>query len=233
MRFSRTSLSSFGAGRTGRLMLPVGFALVIAAGTYFVAESEGYERGVADRASAQESIKNLARLVAQPIELDDDLLQKADRLQAPAMIRAIEPASVYRPGMSAHAKSKMDAAKTAAAKAEGKAVGATAASAGLPTGVERFDRCGAGCDTRDPMIVRTSYPVVVSAPMEASDQTADRELPPAIVENRAQAEDDSFLGLRLPSLPSAGEMVDRTVAGTAAAYDGLKQSVTGAIDALR
>lgn len=229
MGFSRTSLSSFGAGRTGRLMLPVGFALVIAAGTYFVAESEGYERGVADRASAQESIKNLARLVAQPIELDDDLLQKADRLQAPAMIRAIQPASVYRPGMSAHVKSKMDAAKTAAAKAEGKAVGATAAAVGLPGGVERFDRCDAGCDTRDPMIVRTSYPVVVAAP----DDTPDRELPPAIVENRAQAEDDSFLGLRLPSLPSAGEMVDRTIAGTAAAYDGLKQSVTGAIDSLR
>lgn len=229
MGFSRTSLSSFGAGRTGRLMLPVGFALIIAAGTYFVAESEGYERGVADRASAQESVKNLARLVAQPIELDDDLLQKADRLQAPAMIRAIQPASVYRPGMSAHAKSKMDAAKTAAAKAEGKAVGATAAAAGLPGGVERFDRCDASCDTRDPMIVRTSYPVVVAAP----DDTPERERPPAIVENRAQAEDDNFLGLRLPSLPSAGEMVDRTVAGTAAAYDGLKQSVTGAIDFLR
>lgn len=229
MRFSRTSLSAFAAGRTGRLMLPVGFALIIAAGTYVVAESEGYERGIADQASAQESVKNLARLVAQPIELDDDLLQKADRLQAPAMIRAIQPASVYRPGMSTRAKSKLETAKGDA----GKPVGAMATAVNLPTGVERFDRCGAGCDTRDPMIVRTSYPVVVSAPMEASDRTADRELPPAIVENRAQAEDDSFLGLRLPSLPSAGEMVDRTVAGTAAAYDGLKQSVTGAIDALR
>lgn len=209
-------------------MLPVGFALIIAAGTYFVAESEGYERGVADQASAQESVKNLARLVAQPIELDDELLQKADRLQAPAMIRAIEPASVYRPGMSTHAKSKGEVARTAKTEA-GRSVGATTTVAGLPGGVERFDRCGAGCDTRDPMIVRTAYPVVVAAP----DDTPERERPPAIVENRAQAEDDSFLGLRLPSLPSAGEVVDRTVAGTTAAYDGLKQSVTGAIDALR
>lgn len=237
MRFSTTSLSGFHAWLPGRVMLPVGFALAIAAGTYVFAEGEGFERGKAAQASAteraQESVKTLARLVAQPIELDDEPTEKGDRLDIPTMIRAIEPSAVYRPPQkpAVRAASRAEGAKQAkpvAAAGQPESLSPDAVTmVSLPVGVERFDRCEANCDTRDPKVVRSSYPVVVGA----QDVAPGPNTPPAPVLARAEPEDEGFLGL--PPLPSASEIVDRTVQGTSAAYDGMKQAVSGALDILR
>ncbi len=221
MRSRTTLLSGFRGSLPGRVMLPVGFALILAAGTYMVAESEGYQRGKTDQANAQESVKNLARLVAQPIELDAEPTEKGDQLDIPKMIRAIEPSAVYRPAEKAAAKP---------ARTTGTVAVATPVS--LPVGVERFDRCEGNCDTRNPMIAHSSYPVLVSTSAPARAASAPASGTPAPAEPQAPAqEDDSFLGL--PSLPSAGEIVDRTVQGASATYDTMKQAVSGAIDFLR
>lgn len=221
MRSRTTLLSGFRGSLPGRVMLPVGFALILAAGTYMVAESEGYQRGKTDQANAQESVKNLARLVAQPIELDAEPTEKGDQLDIPKMIRAIEPSAVYRPTEKAAAKPVRPAGTVAATT-----------PVSLPVGVERFDRCEGNCDTRDPMITHSSYPVLVStsAPAPAASAPASGTPAPTAPQARAE-EDESFLGL--PSLPSAGEIVDRTVQGTSATYDTMKQAVSGAIDFLR
>lgn len=215
---------------SGRLLLPVGFALFLAAGTYVIAESSGYERGKAAQASAEESVRNLARLVAQPIELDEEPTQKGDRL-LPTMVRAIEPSAVYRAPVAHAAKPAKVSPAASVAAAE------TAAPAALPAGVERFDHCQGVCETRDPRIVRAAYPVLVESPEAAAARAAPRaeaprpDAPPALVTARAEEPETGLLGL--PPLPTAGEIVDRTVQGTTQAYDSMKQAVTGAIDFLR
>lgn len=230
MRISSNLLSALRDRVPGRLLLPVGFAVVVATGAYVVAESTGYERGKAAQASAQESVRNLARLVAQPIELDEEPTLKGDRQDLPTMIRAIEPSAVYRAPQAARAAGSAKPRPAAEASA-------AIEHAALPAGVERFDRCEGACETRDPKIVQTSYPAA-SYPVltESPEATAARvaagpNAPPAPVIARADEPAAGLLGL--PPLPSAGEIVDRTVQGTTQAYDSMKQAVSGAIDFLR
>lgn len=261
MRSMTRSRSTFQSWLPGRIMLPVGFALAIAAGTYVVAEGNGYARGKADEAGtlrAQESVKTLARLVAMPVDLTEEPTDKGDRLDIPTMIRAIEPGAVYKPPHRT-VKAATGTPRPAGAEAP---LSSDIAVAALPAGVERFDQCGARCDSRDPMVTRASYPVVVgarqmppetaaispatssAAPVQpdarASGQPLDLAaatrgpalVPPAPVVARAEEpKEKGFLGL--PPLPSATEVVDRTVEGTTRAYDGMKQAVTGALDLWR
>lgn len=238
MPFMTRSRSTFQSWLPGRIMLPVGFALAIAAGTYVVAEDHGYMRGKVDGASAQaraeESVKTLARLVAQPVDLDEEPTEKGNRLDIPTMIRAIEPDAVYhRPHKAAAKPAATATAHTAAT---------TADVAAMPSGVERFDQCGARCDSRDPMVTRVSYPVAAGSPqtppasaptqpLDLAAATPGPNAPPAPILASAEKKDEGFLGL--PPLPSAGELVDRTVEGTTRAYDGVKQAVNGALDFLR
>jgi len=221
MRLIRTSFSAFQAWPRVRLLLPVGFAAIVAAGTYVVADGNGYERGLAEQAQK----KDIARLVVEPSEVflaNVERAAKADREDIPVLLRAIDPAAVYRPSAKpAVANSPAAATRHVAARS----------AEALPAGVERFDRCGSRCDTRDPMIVRTNYPITASAePLDAP--AAPAPLPPVA------AESDGL------TLPSAGEIVDRTVAGTAAVYgsmrdgaasvlDTMQQAVSGTLDLMR
>ncbi|GLK70520.1 hypothetical protein KHC23_16985 [Ancylobacter dichloromethanicus] len=257
MRSMTRSRSTFQSWLPGRIMLPVGFALAIAAGTYVVAEGNGYARGKADEAGtlrAQESVKTLARLVAMPVDLTEEPTDKGDRLDIPTMIRAIEPGAVYKPPHRT-AKAATGTPRPAGAEAP---LSSDIAVAALPAGVERFDQCGARCDSRDPMVTRASYPVVVGArqmppetsaipstapvppnggapgqPLDLAMATRDPAfVPPApLVARVEEPKEEGFLGL--PPLPSATEVVDRTVEGTTRAYDGMKQAVTGALDLWR
>ncbi|MPT23293.1 MAG: hypothetical protein E2577_09945, partial [Starkeya sp.] len=161
MRSMLRSSSSFQSSLAGRLMLPVGFALAVAVGTYVVAEDSGYLRGKAEQAGAQqaqESVKTLARLVAQPIDLAEEPTDKGDQLDIPTMIRAIEPGAVYKPPQKA---AKPAATRTTHAGAAPLSSDITVAD--LPAGVERFAQCGARCDSRDPMVRNAPAPVAGSA----------------------------------------------------------------------
>ncbi|WP_428031183.1 hypothetical protein [Ancylobacter sp.] len=242
MRFITGSRSTFQSWLPGRIMLPVGFALAIAAGTYVIAEGNGYARGKADEAGArqaQESVKTLARLVALPPDLAEEPTEKSDRLDIPTMIRAIEPNAVYKPTHKT-AKAPSAAPRLASVSATAEApLSSDITAASLPAGVERFDQCGARCDSRDPMVTHTSYPVVVGAqqmPPETSATPAQPLdlasagtgiVPPAPVVARATEKEEGFLGL--PPIPTATEIVE----GTTRAYDGMKQAVNGALDLWR
>ncbi|WP_371347554.1 hypothetical protein [Ancylobacter sp. IITR112] len=238
----------FNAMLAGRMMLPVGFALAVAAGTYVVAESSGYARGKAEEAGtrqAQESVKTLARLVAVPLDMSEEPTDKADQLDIPTMIRAIEPGAVYKPPV----KTARPAAARPAAPAAGEPpLSSDITVAALPAGVERFDQCGARCDSRDPMVSRSPAPAAAStqpaAPAATTPATpgavgrpldlaaaAPGVVPPAPVVARPAEPKEGFLGL--PPLPTASELVDRTVEGTSRAYDGMKQAMTGALDLWR
>ncbi|MDQ0348532.1 hypothetical protein [Ancylobacter vacuolatus] len=237
MRPMMHSRSTFQSWLPGRIMLPVGFALAIAAGTYVIAESNGYARGKADEAGAlqaQESVKTLARLVAQPVDLAEEPTEKGDQLDIPTMIRAIEPGAVYKPPQKAAAKAVAPHVTTGEAP-----LSSDITVASLPAGVERFDQCGARCDSRDPMVTHAEAPLVVGGQPEpaaaASPVGVPRDLaaapvivPPAPVVARVEEPKEGFLGL--PPIPTASEIVDRTVEGTNRAYDGMKQAVNGALD---
>lgn len=245
MRSFLRSRSSFQSSLTGRLMLPVGFALAVAAGTYVVAEGSGYARGKADQAGAQqaqESVKTLARLVAVPLDMSEEPSDKGDQLDIPTMIRAIEPGAVYKPPQKAAAKP----AATRTTHAGAAPLSSDITVADLPAGVERFDQCGARCDSRDPMVRNAPAPVAGSAAPAAPAPAAAPAsvgrpldlaaaepgvLPPAPVVARESEKKEGFLGL--PPIPTATEIVDRTVEGTSRAYDGMKQAVNGALDLWR
>ncbi|TCK23198.1 hypothetical protein EV667_3876 [Ancylobacter aquaticus] len=245
MRSMMRSRSTFQSWLPGRIMLPVGFALAIAAGTYVIAEGNGYARGKADEAGAlqaQESVKTLARLVALPVDLAEEPTDKGDQLDIPTMIRAIEPGSVYKPPQKSAAKSVVPRVTNGEAP-----LSSDITVASLPAGVERFDQCGARCDSRDPMVTHASVPVVVGAqqmppepatlPSAAPGRPLDLAsadpavVPPAPVMAREPEKKEGFLGL--PPIPTATEIVDLTVDGTNRAYDGMKQAVNGALDLWR
>ncbi|UOK72964.1 hypothetical protein [Ancylobacter polymorphus] len=248
MRSMLRSSSSFQSSLAGRLMLPVGFALAVAVGTYVVAEDSGYLRGKAEQAGAQqaqESVKTLARLVAQPVDLAEEPSDKGDQLDIPTMIRAIEPGAVYKPPQKA-AKPAAPSAATRTTHAGAAPLSSDITVADLPAGVERFDQCGARCDSRDPMVRNAPAPVAGSAAPAATAPAAAPAsvgrpldlaaaepgvLPPAPVVARESEKKEGFLGL--PPIPTATEIVDRTVEGTSRAYDGMKQAVNGALDLWR
>ncbi|MBS9479226.1 hypothetical protein [Ancylobacter radicis] len=211
MRRNWSSLAAFQAWLPGRILLPVGFAALVATSLYLVGNDRGYERGVAEQTAS----KDAAQLVTPEAmaELTTEPTEKGDRLDIPALVRAIEPESVYKPSRVAAEPAK-PAGKPAVAVAS------------LPVGVERFDTCGENCDTRDPMIVRTSYPV---GSMSPSTTTA---MPPAPAPGPAVVvQEEGFLGL--PPLPGPGEIVDRTVKGTAATYDALKNGTIATYDTVK
>ncbi|WP_421699665.1 hypothetical protein [Ancylobacter sp.] len=250
MRSFLRSRSSFQSSLTGRLMLPVGFALAVAAGTYVVAEGSGYARGKAEQAGAQqaqESVKTLARLVAVPLDMSEEPTEKGDQLDIPTMIRAIEPGAVYKPPQKT-AKPAATSAATRTTHAGAAPLSSDITVADLPAGVERFDQCGARCDSRDPMVRNAPAPAPVAgsaAPAAPAPSAAPASvgrpldlaaaepgvLPPAPVVARESEKKEGFLGL--PPIPTATEIVDRTVEGTSRAYDGMKQAVNGALDLWR
>ena len=245
MRSIPRSRFSFTSSLTGRLMLPVGFALAVAAGTYIVAEGSGYARGKAEQAGAQqaqESVKTLARLVAVPLDMSEEPTDKADQLDIPTMIRAIEPGAVYKPPQKA-AKPASTSAATRTTHAGAAPLSSDITVADLPAGVERFDQCGARCDSRDPMVQNAPAPVAGNAAPAPSAAPASvgrpldlaaaepGVLPPAPVVAHETEKKEGFLGL--PPIPTATEIVDRTVEGTSRAYDGMKQAVNGALDLWR
>lgn len=223
MRIMTTSLSSFHGWLPGRILLPAGFAVFIGVGAYVVADDQGYQRGL----TQQTQQKEIARLIDEPSEVllnEAEAARKADRQGIPGLLRAIDPAALYQP--TPPSKPVVAAVKPASAKpALAKHVAATVST--LPRGVERFDRCEGACDTRDPMIVQASYSV--------TEPLAPQAAAPAPV---VAAESEGF------SLPSPGEIVDRTVEGTQSAYgavrdgaasavDSVKRAVSGAIDLIR
>ncbi|HEY9213398.1 MAG TPA: hypothetical protein VIQ29_11205 [Ancylobacter sp.] len=185
--------------RSNRIALPVGFAVLLVAGIY-MANGTG-----TPEAQAVAQPEKIVRLVPPTEDVEFNTVPKGNRAPLPELVRAIEPAAVYKPTVAEKKKPQEASEKRLAA---------------LPPGVERFDQCQGDCDTRDPMLVRASYPVVV-------DQPAARPLEPM---RSAEAESSLF---DLPSLPSPGEIVDRTVAGTQAAYGVVKQAVTSTIDLVR
>lgn len=230
MRIMTTSLSTFHGWLPGRILLPAGFAMFIGVGAYVVADDQGYQRGL----TQQTQQKEIARLIDEPSEVllnEAEAARKADRQGIPGLLRAIDPAALYQPTPPSKpvvAAVKPAPVKPAPAKLTPAKHVAEAANT-LPTGVERFDRCEGACDTRDPMIVQASYSV--------TEPLAPRAATPAPAPVVA-AESEGF------SLPSPGEIVDRTVEGTQSAYgavrdgaasaiDSVKRAVSGAIDLIR
>lgn len=204
MRHNWSSLSAFQAWLPGRVLLPAGFAALVAVSIYLVGDGRGYERGVSEAVVVKDATQVV---ISEPAEdASVEALSKADRLDIPVLIRAIEPEAVYKPPQAGAGTAKP--AKTAAAMA-------------LPAGVERFDQCGAGCDTRDPMIVRTSYPVGAAATAPTDPQRAPEPQP----------QEAGLLGL--PPLPAPGDILDRTVKGTTAAYDAVKDGAVSTYDTVK
>lgn len=185
--------------RTNRIALPIVFAVLLGAGMYM---ANGTGSPDAMQAAQPEKI---ARVVTPAEDVEFNTVPKGNSPSIPTLLRAIEPAAVYRPAVADKKKPSEVAVERVAA---------------LPPGVERFDQCQGNCDTRDPMLVPVSYPMAVSP-------TAAKPLEPM---RPVEAESSMF---SLPSLPSPGELVDRTVAGTKAAYGVVKQAVTSTIDLVR
>lgn len=178
--------------RSNRIALPIGFAVLLVAGSYMVNGT-----GTPDVSETAQPEK-IARLVTPAQDVEFNTVPKGATAPLPELVRAIEPAAVYKPAVAEKKKPQEIAVKRAVA---------------LPPGVERFDQCQGNCDTRDPMIVTASYPVVMNQPAP-----------------RVEAESSLF---GLPALPSPGEIVDRTVAGTRAAYGVVRQAVSSTIDLVR
>ncbi len=195
MPFNRYA-SRIHSKRSNRIALPIGFAVLLGAGMYLANGT-----GTPD---ANETVRreNIARLVTPTDDVECNTAPRGNTIPAPELVRAIEPAAVYKPAVVEKKKPQEVAVKREMA---------------LPAGVERFDQCRDNCDTRDPMLVPASYPVVLNQP--AAPHAAVHEA------------ESSLFGL--PSLPSPGEIVDRTVAGTAAAYGVVKQAVSSTIDLVR
>ena len=185
--------------RSNRIALPIGFAVLLGVGMYL---ANGTGTPDPNEAASREKI---ARLVTPADDVEFNTVPKGSTLPAPELVRAIEPAAVYKPAVADKKKPHEATVKRVVA---------------LPAGVERFDQCQGDCDTRDPMLVPVSYPVVTNQP-------AAKPLEPM---RPVEAETSLF---SLPSLPRPGELVDKTVAGTQAAYGVVKQAVTSTIDLVR
>lgn len=185
--------------RTNRIALPIGFAVLLGAGMYMANGT-----GTPDATQTGQAEK-VAQVVTSADEVEFNTVPKGNAPSIPTLLRAIEPAAVYKPAVADKKKPNEVAVKRVVA---------------MPAGVERFDQCQGNCDTRDPMLVPVSYPAVVNPP-------AARPLEPM---RPVEAESSLF---SLPSLPSPGELVDKTVAGTQAAYGVVKQAVTSTIDLVR
>jgi len=184
--------------RTNRIALPIVFGLLLVAGAYMANGT-----GTPDPATTHP--EKIARLVTPADDIEFNTVPKGSTLPAPELVRAIEPAALYKPAVADKKKPHEATVKRVVA---------------LPAGVERFDQCQNNCDTRDPMLVPVSYPVVTSQP-------AAKPLEPM---RPVEAESSLF---SLPSLPSPGELVDKTVSGTKAAYGVVKQAVVSTIDLVR
>ncbi|PZQ83902.1 MAG: hypothetical protein DI549_06325 [Ancylobacter novellus] len=214
MRIMATSHAAFQGWLPGRVLLPVGFAALVGIGAYVVADGHGYERGLAEHMPVTE----VARIAEEPSEVllnEAEAQWKADREGIPGLLRAIDPTAVYQP--SAPQKPVVAIVKSPVAK-PGHARHVDQTASALPAGVERFDRCEGACDTRDPMIVQASYTITEPAqPAPKSQPSA-----PAVA-----AASESF------SLPSAGDIVDRTVEGTQSAYGAVRDGAAAAVNSVK
>jgi len=195
MPFNRYA-SRIHSKRTNRIALPIGFAVLLGAGIYMANGT-----GTPDATQPGQPEK-VARVVTPAEDVEFNTVPKGNAPSIPTLLRAIEPAAVYKPAVA-------EKKKPAHEVAEKRVVA-------MPVGVERFDQCQGNCDTRDPMLVPVSYPPVAQPP-------AARPLEPM---RTADAESSLF---SLPSLPSPGELVDRTVSGTKAAYGVVEGAVSGAV----
>ncbi len=194
----------------GRVLLPAGFAALVGASIYLVGDGRGYERGVGEAVVVREATPVV---VSEPAAdgaagaISTGALAKADRLDIPVLIRAIEPGAVYSPPQTGAGASKT--VQTSAALA-------------LPAGVERFDQCGDACETRDPMIVRASYAVVapaVSAPVSEARETGPFGLP--ALPGAGEVVDRTVKGTTAA--------YDALKEGTVATYDAVKGALGKAI----
>lgn len=221
MRHNGSSLAAFQAWLPGRFLLPVGFAGLVAVSLYLVGDGRGYERGIAEQVAQQaaplDAMTSVEPLPEVSAIAEPSAAEKADRVPIPVLVRAIEPDAVYRPAAKA---------AHAAAGSSSSAALATQANTAFPEGVERFDRCGSACDTRDPLIVRTSYPAA-----GGSLGTSAVPVAPSHPTDAAPAKAEGVFGL--PALPAPGEIVDRTVKGTSAAYEAVKNGTMATYDTLK
>ncbi|QIB33356.1 hypothetical protein [Ancylobacter pratisalsi] len=204
-----TPLARFHGWLPGRVLLPLGFAAMLAVGTYLVGTSPSDPS--ANTALNRAAPPDVVRVISSSSATGDAATTAAATapLSAPTYVRAIAPDAVYRP-TRAHGTAE------GARQASGSRLAGQEAreDVSMPSGVERFDDCGAACDTRDPLVVHSSYPAGMG-PSQAQPQPA-------------KAEDDQWL-----DLPAPGEMFDRAVEGTEAAYDTLKDAVGGVVQRFR
>ena len=177
--------------RSNRIALPIGFAVLLGVGMYL---ANGTGAPDVNEATHRE---NIARVVTPAEDVEFNTAPKGSSLPVPELVRAIEPAAVYKPAVADKKKPHEATVKRVVA---------------LPAGVERFDQCTGNCDTRDPMLVPASYPVVTNQPARSS---------------RAVEADSSLFSM--PSLPSPGELLDKTISGTKAAYGTVEGAVSGAV----
>lgn len=213
MRLARSSKTSFHGSLAGRILLPLGFGVALAAGIYVFADGHGYKRGLAEQAKPKDEARLVVDEPSEALLNEQEEAAKGDRQGIPGLIRAIDPRSVY------HAAPVVLQAD-ASARPSSKRHSPQHVAAAMPAGVERFDRCEGACETRDPMIVRTSYPIGPAAAAEA----APAPLPVAA---------PVVASIGLPALPSPADLVDRTVEGTAVAFGAVKDGTTAAVDTMK
>ncbi|MCS0497623.1 hypothetical protein NVS89_21255 [Ancylobacter sp. MQZ15Z-1] len=212
-----TSLARFQGWLPGRVMLPVGFAAILALGVYAVGTGRHGAEGETAQAAPPSDVVRVISAASDDTPAPARAGHQKDDAPAPSLVMAIDPGAVYRP----RAEHAAGAARTATHAGEDMTI---------PAGVERFDTCGPGCDSRDPLVLHSSYPVRVAPAQVAPAEFATTQAAPQAA-RPAEADDDGLFDL--PSLPAPGEVYDRAVEGTSAVYDTLKQAVGGVVQRFR
>ncbi|MCJ8144778.1 hypothetical protein MKI84_17800 [Ancylobacter sp. A5.8] len=220
MRIHRSSLQRFHSWRAGRIALPLGFLAVLAAGSHLVMTSGGDDTASAPIRVDARSYDGARhgggyalgaldesglRNLARPIVSPEEIALPV--LEKPDA----RPAPRLVRAIEPSAVYKPQAAHAAANGAEHSSTQLVA----YPSGVERFDQCKGPCDTRDPMLAPIAFP---GPQAQEEDGLLDRTM-------------------IAPVISEARSMIDRTVdgavSGTSAAYDAVKQTVSGALDFIR
>lgn len=182
-----------------RAVLPVGFAVVVTAGSSLLMHEV--------MSTASEAPAPVAQLIPPPPAIEVEPAHRGGH-SAPSYVRAIEPDAVY---VAPHVE------KTSLNQRSG------AKSVELPAGVQRFDDCGSACDTRDPLIVHTTY-----APAPATPNASAAPAP----QPAEQKADNSLFSL--PKWDDGVALIDRakdaTVSATHSAVDTARQAVNSVTD---
>lgn len=205
---SAPPLARFQRWLPGRVLLPLGFAAALAGGVYLVSAGHGdAPRGAALSGTVPpDVVRVISSTSVNAPAAPANAAPAKEAAPAPGYVRAIAPDAVYRP---THGQGGATAHEGALSRVAGQEAHENMT---MPAGVERFDDCGTGCDTRDPLVVHSSYPA-------GTEPTAEPAAP-------ATAEEETLLDL-------PGEMFDRAVEGTSAAYDTLKDAVGGVVQRFR